>query len=112
MRETHEKINGKDSRARLAAMLRRFHTYKVKAGEGVDETAAELEDMRNIITNINSDVVPSDNMMALVLMDSVDYERYNAVKLLLNDLENLTFRKAIERYKEIEQTVRDNAGNP
>ena len=68
----------------------------------MDETAAELEDMRNIIANINSDVVPSDNMMALVLMDSVDYERYNAVKLLLNDLETLTFRKAIEKYKEIE----------
>lgn len=68
----------------------------------MDETVAELEDMRNIIANINSDVVPSDNMMALVLMDSVDYERYNAVKLLLNDLENLTFRKAIKKYKEIE----------
>ena len=41
-----------------------------------------------------------------------DYLYNNAVKLQLNDLENLTFRKVIEKYKEIEQMARDNAGNP
>lgn len=40
-------------------MLRRFHAYKAKA-EGVDETVAEPEDMRDIIANINPYVVPSD----------------------------------------------------
>lgn len=48
-------------------MLRRFHAYKAKA-EGVDETVAEPEYMRDIIANINPYVVPSDNVMALALM--------------------------------------------
>ena len=91
--DAQKEIHGKDSRTRLVPMLRRFHTYKAKEEEGVDETAAELEDMRDIIAKINPEVKPSDIMMALVLMDSVDHERYNAVKLQLNDLENLTFDK-------------------
>ena len=110
--DTAAEIHGRDSRARLVPMLRRFHTYKAKPEEGVDETVAELEDMRDIIANINPEVRPTDIMMALVLMDSVDHERYNAVKVQLNDLEDLTFRKVVEKYKEIEQLARDNADTP
>lgn len=93
---TAAEIHGRDSRVRLVPMLRRFHTYEAKPEEGVNETVAELEDMRDIIANINPEVRPTDIMMALVLMDSVDHERYDAVKVQLNDLEDLTFRKVVE----------------
>ena len=83
-------------------MLRRFHTYEAKPEEGANETVAELEDMRDIIANINPEVRPTDIMMALVLMDSVDHERYDAVKVQLNDLEDLTFRKVVEKYKKLD----------
>lgn len=53
--------------------------------------------MRDILANINPEVKPTDITMALVLMDSVDPEMYDAVKLQLNALENLTFRKVIEK---------------
>ena len=110
--DTAAEIHGRDSRAQLVPMLCRFHTYKAKPEEGVDETVAELEDMRDIIANINPEVRPTDIMMALVLMDLVDHERYNAVKVQLNDLEDLTFRKVMEKYKEIEQLARDNTDSP
>lgn len=58
-------------------MLRRFHTYKVKAEEGVDEPVGELDETRNIIVNINPDTkaVGQNDVMSLVLMDYVDHER-------------------------------------
>ena len=59
-------IHMKDSRKRLVLMLHRFLNYKTTAAEGIDEMAAELEDMRGSIVDINLEVKPSDIMMALV----------------------------------------------
>lgn len=105
-------IHRKDSRTRLVSMLCRLYKYKAKAEEGIDETAAKLEDMRDIIASINPEVRRPDIMITLELIDSIDDEQYNAVQLQLNDLENLTLRKVVDKCEEVEQMARDNAGTP
>ena len=101
------KVHGVDSQGRMMMLKRKFYTYKARTDETIDEIASELTRIRLLIRNIRSSEAPSDFDVAMCLMNAVDHEQYEFVKLHLEEDNNLTLEYAKQRLRTVEQKLVD-----
>lgn len=80
--------------ANLIWLKRILIKYKATPGSSVEEIAGELTALQMSISAIKASEAPSDLDLALRLMDSVKGKEYAEVKLLLEEMPDLTFKYA------------------
>ena len=96
-----------DSQGRMMMLKRKFKTYKAKTGETIDEITSELSRIRFLTRKIRPTEAPSDFDLAMCLMNAVDNEQYEFVKLHLEEDNNLTLKYTKQRLKTVEQKIID-----
>ena len=102
-----KKVHGALGQGRLNFLKRRFFNYKAGPTESIDEVASNLARLQMTIRDIKATESPINLDVALTVINSVEGNAYNMVKFHLEDMEDLTLNHIKERFKLVEQKIKD-----